>query len=62
MLEVEAELAPALTFSFARLSKELQVGSVYLNLFNEDPKVVEIEHPDKFAKVERVNICKLKMY
>jgi hypothetical protein len=46
---IDDELAPALTFGFSRLAKELQVGGVYLKLFVANPAGASIEHPDKFA-------------
>jgi hypothetical protein len=45
----EDELAPAFTFTFNRLAKELQVGGVYIKYFVLDPKASDIDHPDKFC-------------
>ena len=46
---LEDELAPALTYGFTRLGKELQVGGVYLKLYVAKPEEASIDHPDKFA-------------
>jgi len=45
----EDELAPAFTFTFKRLAKELQVGGVYIRFFVLDPRATDIDHPDKFC-------------
>jgi hypothetical protein len=65
---LEDELAPALTYGFTRLGKELQVGGVYLKFYIATPEEASIDHPDKFAdallgeKSRLVCVCFFKCF